>query len=360
MDENLDSSFLIIDGSFGEGGGSIVRLGCGFASLLQIPINIKNIRANRTPPGLKTQHLMGLKALEILTNGKLSNANVGTTEIKFIPGQNYQCYVEIQIDTAGSIALLCQILQNACIKKKNHDEIKVKIIGGGTFGTGAPDPYYLNNVTYRYFSKMGYNCKINVSKEGFYPKGGGSADLIINPIKEPEKNLKPLNLLNRGDIIKIGGSIIVSENLRKPRVAERVKEEIIKLISQKNQHLAFDIKEKYVQTLNPGVGLNIWAEYDSGCVLGSGTILGERGVPSEEIARRAVRSLYRQIDSGATIDEFLADQIIPLLYLCEKSSVVVVPEITSHMKTNIDLLELFKKRDYHIEKFAKGWKLEYL
>lgn len=360
MEKNSDLPFLKIDGSFGEGGGSIVRLGCGFASLFQIPINIKNIRANRTPPGLKTQHLMGLKALEILTNGKLSDANVGTTEITFIPGQNYQDYVAIEIITAGSISLLCQVLQNACIKKKNHEQIKIKITGGGTFGTGAPDPYYLNDVTYRYFARMGYNCMIHVLKEGFYPKGGASAELTIKPVEKPEKSLRPLNMLEQGKIVKIGGTIIVSDNLRKPRVAERIKDEIIKIISKKYQNIIFDIKDIYVQTLNPGVGLNIWVEYDSGCILGSGTILGERGVPSEEIARRSFNSLYRQIESGATVDEFLADQIIPLLYLCEKPSTIVVPEVTSHMKTNIDLLAYFKKREFRLEKFQKGFKLEYL
>ena len=52
-----DSEFIVIDGSFGEGGGSILRLGAGFYVLFKRPIRIKNIRANRPKPGLRLQHL---------------------------------------------------------------------------------------------------------------------------------------------------------------------------------------------------------------------------------------------------------------------------------------------------------------
>ncbi len=77
--------YLEIDGSFGEGGGSILRLSAGFSILYNIPIKIKNIRANRPDPGLKQQHLLGLTTLAKLTNSVLSRCEVGTTELTFAP-----------------------------------------------------------------------------------------------------------------------------------------------------------------------------------------------------------------------------------------------------------------------------------
>ena len=58
-----NNNYLEIDGSLGEGGGAILRLSAAYSVLFKIPITIKNIRANRPKPGLRLQHLLGLKTL---------------------------------------------------------------------------------------------------------------------------------------------------------------------------------------------------------------------------------------------------------------------------------------------------------
>ncbi|MCK4780316.1 MAG: RNA 3'-phosphate cyclase, partial [Candidatus Lokiarchaeota archaeon] len=110
-----DSELLIIDGSFGEGGGSILRLGAGLSILLKRPIRIKNIRANRPKSGLRLQHLKGLEALANLTNSSLSECQVGTKEITLYPKQTLQSKIEVKIGTAGNIGLLLQPIQIACL-----------------------------------------------------------------------------------------------------------------------------------------------------------------------------------------------------------------------------------------------------
>ena len=62
---------LSIDGTLGEGGGSILRLAAGFSVLFNTPIHLQNIRANRNPPGLRLQHQLGLESLQKLSNGQL-------------------------------------------------------------------------------------------------------------------------------------------------------------------------------------------------------------------------------------------------------------------------------------------------
>jgi len=47
----------IIDGSQGEGGGQVLRISSALSAILGLPIKINNIRAGRSKPGLRPQHL---------------------------------------------------------------------------------------------------------------------------------------------------------------------------------------------------------------------------------------------------------------------------------------------------------------
>ena len=46
-----------IDGSYGEGGGQLLRTSVALAAITGEPIHIYNIRAKRASPGLAPQHL---------------------------------------------------------------------------------------------------------------------------------------------------------------------------------------------------------------------------------------------------------------------------------------------------------------
>lgn len=102
-----------IDGSFGEGGGQILRNACTYAAILGTNVRIKNIRAGRKTPGLRPQHLVGLRLLAEASGGCLKEGNhVGSTEILF-EGSGYnaqRCEANREYigdtHTAGSVCLL--------------------------------------------------------------------------------------------------------------------------------------------------------------------------------------------------------------------------------------------------------------
>ncbi|MFX1461320.1 MAG: RNA 3'-terminal phosphate cyclase, partial [Promethearchaeota archaeon] len=143
--------YLEIDGAFGEGGGSILRLSAGFSILFNQPVKIKNIRANRPKPGLRLQHLIGLQTLAYLTGSKLKaldgECNIGTQELIFRPDLNIQNKIKIDVNTAASIGLLLQPIQIASLNFMKTEQIEININGGGTFGKWAPSLNYLMNVT---------------------------------------------------------------------------------------------------------------------------------------------------------------------------------------------------------------------
>ena len=337
-----NKKFFSIDGSYGEGGGSILRLSTAFSVLTQKPIRVYNIRKNRPKPGLRTQHLVGLKTLADISQGKLSESGVGTTEIFFEPGEIKGGTFNIKIPTAGSIGLLLQAIQIACVNVKS--EIQLNIDGGATFGLWAPTLLYLHNITFMLLERMGFKTEVKVLKEGFYPKGGARANVLI----KPTRTIRPIQLNKQGSIEVIEGVSIASNFLRNRNVAERQAKKASKLIKNYLK-IPCDIQIRYADTLSPGSGICLWLKTDSGVILGS-DIIGEKKVSAETVGQKCAEFLINMYNSKATSDTFLSDQILPYMALANGKSEFLTPSFTNHAKTNIWLLEQFINKKFHVEK----------
>jgi RNA 3'-phosphate cyclase len=340
----MADSFVEIDGSYGEGGGSILRLGCAFSVLTNKTVRVFNIRKGRSKPGLRMQHLVGLQALAEISNGSLENGRIGATEIVFRPGKVTEGSYRIKIGTAGSIGLILQVLQLACTQATGP--ITLNMEGGATFGLWAPTLPFLEHITNAHLSEMGFEVKIDLIRHGFYPKGGARVRFIIRP----PKILKPIQLTNFGQVTEIRGISIADLRLKSRNVAERqanaAKRVIRKYLGEKTI-----IKTNYVDALNPGSGICLWLRTESGVILGS-DVIGERGKPSEKIGTECARYLSEIARNKATVDKFFSDQIIPFMALAKGVSIIQPSEITKHTETNIWLAEKFLNRKFEIK--SKG------
>jgi RNA 3'-terminal phosphate cyclase (GTP) len=341
----------LIDGSFGEGGGSILRLASGFSVLKRIPIRVTKIRANRKKPGLRLQHLRGLQLLENLTGGSLSRSEVGTTEIEFNPGKLSKKNLSINIETAGNIALLLQPVQIACLGLERGDKVNLEIKGGGTFGKWAPGTVFLEKVLHKIFETSGYRIELTVNHHGFYPKGGAQVKCEFH---SPGHQIKPINIVELGRITQVKGKIVCADTLKKPQVAERIKNTIKSVIKQK-LNFDCDIHQEYVKAYSTGVGLCIWAESDTNSIISSGTVLGEKGLSSENVGKKAANILVEYIKNEIPVDNYLADQLIPIMSIASGLSEIKVREITNHLKTNLEIIKLFNLGEYEINKVTDGY-----
>ncbi|MFW9930940.1 MAG: RNA 3'-terminal phosphate cyclase [Candidatus Thorarchaeota archaeon] len=344
-----NKNLLEIDGSLGEGGGSILRLSAGYSILYNTPILIKDIRANRPKPGLRMQHLLGLNLLAELTGSNLSECKVGSSEISLLPKKAIKNKnITINIPTAASIGLLLQPIQIASLGLEDYKIIHISINGGATFGKWAPSINYLEHVVYPIFKKSGLNLNIKTLKQGFYPKGGA---MIQCSIEQPKEDLYPLNLTTLGEIDIIHGEIIIANQLKqnKSNIPQRIKNSVTSELKGK---FAYELvlKEKWVDSLSPGVGLCLWTESNNNACISSGTILGERNLSSEQLGKIAATSILKYIKHDIPIDNYLSDQLIPLIAYINKPSKIRVLEITNHTKTNLELVKRFSKRHYEIRK----------
>ncbi|MCD6177690.1 RNA 3'-terminal phosphate cyclase [bacterium] len=338
-----------IDGSIGEGGGQILRTASALSVITNKPLHVFNIRKGREEPGLKTQHLLGLRALAQFSQGRLEGDFLGSKEIKFWPNQNFKRNISINIPTAGSITLLLQTLLLPGLFSQEGLEIRFR--GGATDTFFAPTIDYFRLVFLKILQKiLPENSKIDIQikKRGYYPEGGAELEVKIPPLKG---KLNSLNLLDRGNLRKISIYSGASELLKERKVAERQIAGVKEILGK----LKLPIEEfiEYHKTQCPGSNICLVAEFEN-TVIGADN-LGRIGKKAEEIGKEVALDLINQEKSKACLDKHLADQILPYLALAEGKSQVTVSEITNHCKTNIWVIEKFIKGKFEIKENSISW-----
>lgn len=344
-----------LDGTLGEGGGQIVRTALALSTLTQQAFRVTNIRCGRKDAGLKMQHLHAVKALQKLTDAQASGAELGSTELTFIPKPLKGKSLVIDIETAGSITLFLQaVLLPCCFADK---QMKLTVTGGTDVAWAMPIDYFREVVVpqLRRFADI----DVTTEKRGYYPAGNGTVTVRIKPrvsrnsfatldefLAAAAKETKPLTLTEQGHLIHIKGISHASKSLEEARVAERQAHSAQQELA-KTHNCPINIRCEYADAPSPGSGITLWAVFSKKKddidvadphILGADT-LGEKGLPAEQVGTTAAQKLIAAIASGAAADTHLADNLIPWIALVP--SAIQTEKITPHTLTNIEIVKKF-------------------
>ncbi len=319
-----------IDGSYGEGGGQILRTALAFSTLLNRPIRLTRIRAGRKNPGLQPQHLKSIEALTKITEATTEGVRMGSEAITFIPKKVLPGNYEFDIGTAGSVTLLLQAL---LLPLSFSEATSHLVLTGGTHVEWSPPFHYLSEVLFPVLSSMGIEAKAEIKEWGWYPKGGGRVEMEIYPASE----IKPLTLTHRGTLKRIYG-ISVSSNLPN-HVAERQRDRAHKRV-EGELNLKGEI-EVLSKVPSIGQGSFLFLVVESERVRAGFSSLGRKGKRAEEVADEVVDSVKEYLRSEACIDPHLADQLVPFMALAKGASSFTTTQITDHLLTNLWVIEHF-------------------
>uniref|UniRef100_A0A7C3UCR5 RNA 3'-terminal phosphate cyclase n=1 Tax=Geoglobus ahangari TaxID=113653 RepID=A0A7C3UCR5_9EURY len=311
-----------IDGSYGEGGGQILRTSIALSCVTGKSVEIFNIRANRPKKGLAAQHLKGVEAAKMLCDAEVEGLRLGSTRLVFKPRKIRARDMRIDIGTAGSVTLIFQtILPPLLVADK---PCKIEIIGG-TDVQWSPSIDYFRFVTLKALKEMRANAEVELIKRGYYPKGGGKVILRVNP-----SNLKGIAFEKEMcDVIR---GISHCSNLPE-HVAERQAKVAKTFLEERGYKTEIDVETQ--KGLSTGSGITLFCGY-------KGSVsLGEKGKPAEKVGNEAASQLYEELQSDAVFDKHLADQVMSFAAIANEKTVYTTSEITKHIVSNAYVINKF-------------------
>jgi RNA 3'-terminal phosphate cyclase (ATP) len=327
-----------IDGAFGEGGGQIIRSAVTLSSLAQKPVEIVNIRKNRKVPGLRPQHLTGIRILAKLCSAKVEGLSVGSTKIRFFPSKIIDTQLKEDVGTAGSIPLILQILIPAISISKKRLKL---IITGGTDVLWSPTSDYTKFVLREAYARLGINFSMDVKRRGYYPRGGG----IINVEIFPREKITPISLLKRtSKSVKLR----CTHSGISSHLIEQEVDEARNILASSGLDCDYQINEEAAH--DKGCSFLAYT-HDENCIIGSDAINGKH---MNGIGRFVAT---RFLESNLGVDQFLSDMLVIPMCLTDGESVFRVNQITKHLETNLFVTTEILNCKYGIGKIENGFEV---
>jgi RNA 3'-terminal phosphate cyclase (ATP) len=324
---------LHLNGSYGEGGGQLLRTSLSLAALLGEPVRITEIRAGRAKPGLRPQHLTAVKALTQITGAEVAGATLGSREIAFRPrslqGGSYFFDVAERTGSAGAVTLVAQALLPPLLGAREPTNLTIR---GGTHVAWSPPVHYLLSVFLPALAELGAVVTLTLTRWGWYPRGGGEVQLTVHPTGK----LSGQEWLTPPDSGKFqalsAGSRVPSHVIQ--RQGKRLKDRL---------GGGLPVVEMEAQSPDPGSFVFLWGPHAGFHALGA------RGKPAEKVADEAVEEFLSFEKRQTALDRHLADQVLLYLARAAGPSAFTTEEITSHLLTNLWVIEQFLGPSFQVQ-----------
>ena len=328
--------FLKINGEHGEGGGQIIRSAITLSCITKQPIHLEQIRKNRKVPGLRPQHLTAIRILQKVANAKVVGAEIGSTELKFSPGDIESLELIENIGTAGSISLILQVLIPVVAISQKKLDLTIK---GGTDVLWSPSIDYTQHVLREAYSRMGIKFSIELYKRGYYPKGGGEINLYVNP-----SSLKSISFTKRKtNLVKM---VCTFSKLSIEEITKKINE-IKEKLSKENFIVETEINNQ--DAINSGASLLIYSTDEN-------SIIGINGLFDKKIQNFNL-DLNKFVKNSLGVDENLADMLVVTASLSSGKTIFHVKEITKHLETNLFVTSKITGCKYGIGRLDEGFEV---
>ncbi|MGC9520645.1 MAG: RNA 3'-terminal phosphate cyclase [Anaerolineae bacterium] len=320
---------LEIDGAYGEGGGQILRSTLTLSIVTGKAVRLFDIRANRSKPGLRPQHLTAVRAAAEICEARLRGDEPDSQSLTFEPqvAARSGTYLFDVTDaaTGGSAGATTLVLQTILLPLALAPGASEVNLIGGTTVPWSPPAIYLEKVYLPTLFEMGVRAKLDHRIWGYYPRGGGE---MVTEIRG-DTHLRGYDLTDRGSLLRVEGLAFASG--LPSHIPQRMVNRARSILSDAG--LETHLRPEHVPSPGVGTGLFLCARYER--AQAGFLSLGRRGLPSEEVAEIGCQALLEHHRSGAAADPYLGDQLVLPFVLADGSSQATLSRVTRHLLTNV-------------------------
>ena len=327
---------VAIDGTQGEGGGQMLRTSLTLSAVTGRPFAMTDIRARREVPGLKRQHLTCVRAAAEICGADVVGDEAGSMRLEFAPGPIRGGEYRFDVGTAGSVTLVAQTVLPMLLMADAPSSVTIT---GGTHVQWAPIWEFFAVAYLPQLRAMGADVEADLARHGFYPAAGGEVRLSVKPFDKARANAS-WSFTDLGGF-RGGRAVGIVSNI--PRAIAESETEIIAY-----KLSAHPLRQEACDVASPGPGNCCFAQldFDSASVVVSG--VGSYNRSRKAVANDVVSQVKRFLNSGAAVEEHLADQLlVPLAVLLgrhggapEELGMAIGKE-TLHYTTNSDVIAKF-------------------
>ena len=324
---------IVLDGTYGEGGGALLRTALAMSALTEQAVKIENVRGETRFAGLDPEDLTLVQALAESTAAATSGAELGSNTLVFSPSRRPKALngklatVRSEANRGPNALIVLNALLPVLARAGAYSTLECE---GETYGAGALGYDAFAEGTVAVLRRAGLHAFPDLQEAGFGRESRGSVVIDVEP-----SELTGLEWSERGRALGLKGRV-VSTSL--PRdVGERAAAHLRRLAG--NAGLQIDVEARQVESTRPGMHVTVWAEYERG--QGGGAAMGGRGVPAETLAQAAFAETTDFMESGACLDPYLADQVLLPLVLASEPSAIRVSKLTQRFLTAVWVVKRF-------------------
>jgi RNA 3'-terminal phosphate cyclase (ATP) len=294
---------------------------------------VVNARSKREKPGLRPQHIRVIEAIAELVNGRAEGLTSGSQEFTFQPGQfKTGRHYHWDIGSAGSTTMLALGILPVLAFSGSPVTVELR---GGLFQDFAPSAFHLQHLLLPLVRSMGLRAELEIARPGYVPRGGGILRLVMTPLTQP---FRAVTKEETGPVTRVWG-IALSSHLEERQVSRRMAESAQDVLGESGYQANIEIRHD-TESPQRGAALALFANEGEAVRLGADQA-GALRRSAESIGKHVAKQLLEELTSGATLDRFAADQIIPFAALAEGESRFIIPAVSHHVLTSAWLAETF-------------------
>lgn len=312
----------------GSGGGLVLRGALTLSATTGQAIRLTRIRARRSSPGLRLQHLRLIDLLARACDAFVDGAVPGSQTLYFEPRRQPHWDSVIDVHTPGALTL---VLQTLLVPISFSPQTCRPRLVGVTHAARCPA---FENLAWHWLpllERAGYRAEIKLQNAGFAPKGGGIVHATIDPVSV----ISPLQLTRRGALLRVSGRSVVAG--LSPSVAERQRRQVMARLRGLDVPLSLDAT--VVMAPVPGAYNVLLAEFEHSqqCLC----TLGELGKPPEAVANEAAEALLAFLARPGAVDAHTADQLLLPLSCATGDSQISTTQVSEHLLVAAELIDRF-------------------